>query len=92
MNRLIAVVLLAGALSACASGEGKFRIFDRGGRDAPSFETVMDFIRLDDERGARLWLAKKNVADADADELIIRARVRVQQLRDECEGKTDCAL
>ena len=89
-TQLFAVVL-ALALSGCVSAEAlRVSMFSKG-KAAPSFETVVDFIKLDDERGARLWLIRKGVTDSDIEELIIKARVRVKQLRDECLGKTDCS-
>ena len=88
MTRLFAVVL-ALALSGCASGEGKFRIFDRGPK-TPSEQTVRAFIRLDDEAGARRWLERRGVSLADMDEMIVLARAEVARERAECSGAGVC--
>jgi hypothetical protein len=89
MKRLIVVVLAALSLCGCASGEGKFRIFDRGPK-APSEQTVRAFIRLDDEAGARRWLERRGISLADIDELIILARADVARERAECSGQGVC--
>jgi hypothetical protein len=90
MKRLIVVLLAALSLSACASGEGKFRIFDRGGKEEPSEQTVKAFIRLGQEEKARQWLLRRGVSDARIDELIVLALDAVARERAECEGREVC--
>lgn len=89
MKRLFAVAVLALILPGCGSlAKGELRI-GRGGT-SPSFETVVGFLKLNDEAGAKLWLLRKGLSEADADELLVKAKVEIERQRAECTGQTVC--
>jgi len=89
MTRLL-VVVLALALSGCATAEGKLGLFARSGESQPSEETVRAFIRLGQEDKAREWLLKRRIPDARIDELIVLAQRDVAKERAKCTGLEIC--
>jgi hypothetical protein len=89
MKRLFVVVIAALSLSGCAAGL-KDLSFGRPEKGADQ-GVVVSFMRFDDEPGARLYLARKSVNEADALASIQRAREEVARERAKCAGTGDCA-
>lgn len=87
MNRLL-VVVLALALSGCATAEGKLGLFQR--TKEPSEQTVKAFVRLGQEDKARQWLLRLGVSDARIDEMIVLAQRDVAIERAACTGLEVC--
>lgn len=89
MKRLFVVVLAGLALSGCAAGL-KDLSFGRPEKGADQ-GVVVSYLRFDDEAGARLYLARKFVNEADALASIQKAREEVARERAKCVGAGECA-
>lgn len=88
--RVACALLLVVSSAACGSlVQGTVRV---GRGQSIDYGTVVDYIRLNDEAGARSWLEKQAVAPAEIDRLLVKAKVKVARERLECSGKDTCAL